>query len=737
MTSRNLCFKLMKEDLKRRVWTIALTILGLLFTILIPTAVKCSEYIENAELWNDATKRRMAANIVGVIGINGLAVFILIVVGVLWAVSGFHYLHNSKKVDFYHSIPVKRHVLFLANYLNGILVPAVIYLAVLAPSVALAYRAGLGTKAVGIIPWQAYALNIVYYSLLYTTTVIAMMMTGNVVIALLGTGVFCAYGPAVAALVRAYYGVWFHTFYETDAQVKKFYQIIRYSSPFSNYMYALGEFGTKAFHLGTVAGVVAVTAALAVLAYALYRIRPSETAGKAMAFEKTEMPIKVLLVIPLALAFGMFFYGLRGTVIWLVFGTVCGALLVHCVIEIIYHFDFRKLLSHKIHLAGCMAAAVLLSLAGFYDWYGYDSWLPDGGKLSSAAIVLGYRDNWVTYGKIEAPGTVSDRGEGFYWGYQNAEDYAFENMEYSDVYTIMELAKKGVQADERRRSGDSAADSNSEWERYTVLFQMSNGKKAARMYSIPVDAEMEEIRRTIHDSQEYKMGTYPILKQTAPDTAQVNFQQYNKVQPVELSHEEMAHLLNVYQTELEELTMDTREKELPIATIQFQTKEMKEACDYNLLLKEDYYGIENRCYYPVYPSFTRTLEILEKAGITPRTLDADTLSQIDIYYYAVYSGEDATDGEIMREQALWEDEAVEYTAKEDIQALVPALCYQDYYDMNSYYKIKMVNNVNVSGTMASASENPVVRKSVLAFYLDANKLSEEEMNRFGFYMTAE
>lgn len=734
MTSRNLCFKLMKEDLKRRVWTIAMTILGLLFTILIPTAVTCSEYMENVGNWNDGTRRRMAGNIVGVIGINGLAVFLLLVVGVLWAVSGFHYLHNSKKVDFYHSIPVKRHVLFLADYLNGILVPAVIYLAVLAPSVALAYRAGLGSEMIGMIPWQAYALNMVYYSLLYTTAVIAMMMTGNIVIALLGTGVFWVYGPAVAALVRAYYEVWFHTFYETDAQLERFYQIVRYSSPFANYMYAIEDFNTKAFHLGTIAGVVAVTAALALLGYALYRIRPSETAGKAMAFKKTEMPIKVLLVIPLALAFGIFFYSLRRTVVWLIFGTVCGTLLVHCVIEIIYHFDFRKLLSHKIHLAGCMAAAVLLSLAGFYDWYGYDSWLPDGGKLSSAAVILGYQDDWVTYGKPEAPGTGG--ASGYYWEYESTEDYVFENMEYSDVYTIMELAKKGVQADKMSRADDWAADSNRQWARYTVLFQMKGGKKAARAYSIPVDAELDEIHRTIHDSQEYKMGTYPILKQTASDTVQVNFQQYNKVQPVELSHEEMAHLLNVYQTELEELTLDTRERELPVATIQFQTKEMKDACDYNLLLKENYYGIENRCYYPIYPSFTRTLEILEKAGVSTRSLDADTISQIDIYYYMVYDGEDDAEGSL-RAQVLYEDVSIEYKEKEDIEILAPALCYQDYYDMNSYYKLKMVNSVNVSGTMVNLPENPAVRNTALNFYLDANRLSEEAMKRYGFYRIVE
>ena len=115
MTSKNLCFKLMKEDLKRRVWTIALTILGLVFTILIPTAIKCSEFMEESPTWNVTTRRRMINNILELLGVNGMAVTVLLVASVVWAVSGFHYLHNSKKVDFYHSIPVKRHVLFLAS----------------------------------------------------------------------------------------------------------------------------------------------------------------------------------------------------------------------------------------------------------------------------------------------------------------------------------------------------------------------------------------------------------------------------------------------------------------------------------------------------------------------------------------------------------------------------------------------------------------------------------------------
>ena len=363
MTSKSLCFKLMKEDLKRRVWVFALTLLGLVFTILVPTAIKCSEFMEESVTWNASTRRRMVENIVNLLGPNGMVVFILLAVGILWAVSGFHYLHNSKKVDFYHSIPVKRITLFLSVYLNGILVPAVIYLVMQIASTAVAWNAGVGLNHIDTIPIQYFVLNMVYYSMLYTTAVVAMMMTGNVVIALLGDVVFWAYGPAMTALVRGYFE-WFHTYYETPESTAAFYRFIRYSSPFANYMCEFQIAAEDHPEWGALLGAVVVTAALAVLAYSLYKIRPSEAAKKAMVFPKTEMPIKVLLVIPIAVAFGIFFYAIRGRVFWLIFGTAFGVLLVHCMMEIIYNFDFRKLFGHRIHLGVCMAAAVLFSFAG-------------------------------------------------------------------------------------------------------------------------------------------------------------------------------------------------------------------------------------------------------------------------------------------------------------------------------------------------------------------------------------
>ena len=70
-------------------------------------------------------------------------------------------------------------------------------------------------------------------------------------------------------------------------------------------MFSLEDFSSKPF-APKIIGAIAVTVVLAIIAYSLYKVRPSEAAGKAMAFKKTETPIKILITIPVAVVFGMF-----------------------------------------------------------------------------------------------------------------------------------------------------------------------------------------------------------------------------------------------------------------------------------------------------------------------------------------------------------------------------------------------------------------------------------------------
>ena len=212
MTSKNLfsekkvcdrIWGLMKEDIKRRIWVLALMFLAFFFAL----PVKLALVMENArrmefrayndyepiekllpehftakqyEMMTAFFKREVVLDEISY-G-NGLMVFLFLMAAVVVGVTAFSYLHNKKKVDFYHSIPVRREVLFAVQYGDGILIPAAAYLfgCLLFTAVAAAYGVPV-SEFFGSMS-AAFGMNLLYYSLVYGTVTVAMMMTGNIAV---------------------------------------------------------------------------------------------------------------------------------------------------------------------------------------------------------------------------------------------------------------------------------------------------------------------------------------------------------------------------------------------------------------------------------------------------------------------------------------------------------------------------------------------------------------------------
>ena len=131
MTSGSLYFKLLKEDFRRRLWAIALVFLAFFFTLPIGLALNMENaansnyyryndyepFIQDAAMTDLQYKTRLLELKTEVVlnGVeygNGMIAFLMIIAAVVIGVSSFAYLHNKKKVDFYHSIPVRREALF-------------------------------------------------------------------------------------------------------------------------------------------------------------------------------------------------------------------------------------------------------------------------------------------------------------------------------------------------------------------------------------------------------------------------------------------------------------------------------------------------------------------------------------------------------------------------------------------------------------------------------------------------
>ena len=102
------------------------------------------------------------------------------------------------------------------------------------------------------------------------------------------------------------------------------------------------------------------------LTYKLFIKRPSEAAGRAMAFEKCNPVIRILLVIPLSLYLGLYLSSVSnvGTTIWMIVGFILGVILLHGIIESIFQFDIRGLWSHKIQMLSCLAATIGIATLG-------------------------------------------------------------------------------------------------------------------------------------------------------------------------------------------------------------------------------------------------------------------------------------------------------------------------------------------------------------------------------------
>ena len=118
MTSKNLFFNLMREDLKRRLWAVALTFLTFFFSLPVAVALTLSESRNMEESYQG-----MLHSARSVLGFNnGFIAVIIVLLSLILGVTSFSWLHSRKKVDFYHSLPVRREKLFFVNYLDGALI---------------------------------------------------------------------------------------------------------------------------------------------------------------------------------------------------------------------------------------------------------------------------------------------------------------------------------------------------------------------------------------------------------------------------------------------------------------------------------------------------------------------------------------------------------------------------------------------------------------------------------------
>ena len=679
MTSRSLFFKYMKENTKQRIWSLALALLLCFFVFPVATALNISTIFrpENlnssglpAELALAQAQQDFTREMLRVYSMKGGALaFMLTLAAVVLAASGFAYLHSKKKTDFYHSLPIRREMLYAVTCLNGFLYMAVAYIGFLTIAAVMIRVKGVPFDWGSL--YLASVEHLCFFALVYMTAILAMLLTGNLVVGLLGTGVLFSWGPVICMTVSAYFSEYFTTFYGDDSFLLA---LSERTSPVAWYVEAC-----MSEHPGRMAlWAMLAAAVLFLLGMFLYRRRPSEAAGHAMAFPITQPIIRFLIVVPSSLLLGAMFHSMMYEDGWTVFGLVCGLLLVSCIIEIIYHFDFKSLFAHKRQLLVSAVFVGVVFVIFRFDLFGYDRYLPATEKLASGGIYCDLLDPEAT---SQYHSTV-EYGEGWYGVSFDAmpSSTLAGQMQISDdqgLELLHTIAAQGVhdaaQARDRFLRGGGRSydleDGDESFQNVTIAWHLRNGRTVYRSYLVNVSG-VKTALEAVYDLDAYKTAMYPVLSLTADDVAGINYKEEDECSHVKLSGADVkaaltagdsagsekeagssvtdaagdnigqsgsadsmkAALLAAYQEELKALTSETRAQEMPIAEIQFKTNE-NQALIQKLRDEGGNYTLFNHYYYyPIYPSFTKTIALLRACGtevggmVTPEKTASITLS---------------------------------------------------------------------------------------------------------------
>ncbi len=616
MTSRVLFSRLLKEELRKKIWIIAATLLAAILAGPVTFLLRYENYAEYmlpSELSTAMLELMRPSEVGDVLLTTGMAVLI--------AIAGYQYLFSKKQVDLYHSIPVKREKLFMVSYISGLCIYFGVYLIQTMILIMAAIGKGVFTNEAGIILLHTIAGNIVHFLLIYHVTIIAVILTGNILVSFAAAGTLLLYGLITSQIIWMYYTSYFSTYYSIGSITGvALWKKIPFISPIASYIYfvnSCSQFSdaTVAQQVGHLIVTFLFSVILLVLAVYLYKKRPSEAAGKALAFRKTEVVIRMLIVIITSLTGGLLIVNINNKPdsTWFWFGLILACILSHCLIEMIYRFDFKAFYHHKIQLVICLLIAVFIGIIFREDLFGYDTYLPQVEQIRNAGIIFTNVDTDMMdyqFDHVDENGIV-------YGEYDMGESSQLKNYALQNTAVIQELGKLGIEQlnvldgldnnyyksfgmDSKGYMSDNPDEQKAQLY-YVIRYTLNNGKNVYRHYAVDVESA-KDLFAKIYDSEEYKEIAYDIIPLQENDVfKRVEVYDIWGNKQLSLTKNEMKDFLTVYIDDMMHLTAEVLETEAPVARV-------------SPFFRVETYEESLGGYY-IYPSFKNTLNAMQKLGV--------------------------------------------------------------------------------------------------------------------------
>ncbi len=646
MTSKSSFLVSMKENSKRRLWVWIVSALAFMLAFPALTALTING-IARGSKWvaesygstiaEEIIHERLVGSMFSMMGMNTGMLFLTSALAVISAIQGFSYLYSRKKIDFYMGMPVKRKKRFLVIWLNGILLYMIPYFAGLAISLLIAAGNGAVNQSVFVSAAAAMLANSLLYLGVYHMAILAVMLTGNIVITGFAFLTFCVYEFLIRMVSEGYKQMFFRYFSYFGSDKAPIL------SPFTMYINLASRFSyANRLDAKYLIGMLVFAAVVGVLSYICYLKRPAEAAGRAMTFEITKPFVKVLLVVPAALFMG----GVIADILsfdpemsmdgigWMIFAMAFAVLLGSGLIQVIYEFDIKGCL-HKIsHMVISAVAVALIFIAFRYDLFGYDSYIPNHNQIKSIAFVPDYYEEGYGGAHFDDSGT-----------FISSYEYARRNMQLHNVEEICEMAERSMKAfDQVDRYGvDNTSNQEGTWVYTNILYRLKNGREVCRGLWVNVeDAHTVETLDKIVGAEEFKKGFFmgasdslTAMLENKEGKYKINTSYGNRIYQQKMSEAQAKAFLAIYQKDLALANFSNIRENTPVGMLNFAITEEINGSVYmssNGVMSRATRGWDVGVY--IYPFYKDSIAYLKENGYYMDTqVKLEDISKIQVVNY--------------------------------------------------------------------------------------------------------
>ena len=591
MTSKTSFFKQLREDARHRIWVPALSCIVFLLGLVAATLMLQSIVINQGDISANYLQTRLNQETAMLFNSSNLLLSLVAITGaVICALQGFSYLFNKQQLDFYHALPIRRQKLFIIRWANGVLfyvVPALIF-SLLCLIILAAF--GLFNVPMLFAVGTGFLHNLLIFFVVYHTAIFFCMLSGHILVSLGLLSIFSIYMFMIVELIPTFMSVYYTTY--------------------QNYSYGLSGYLSYLAPAYLVCKLLNVTT-LPLLGYAvifatvlffgsiiLYLRRPSETAGKAIAFSGLQPVIRVLIVVPVAiyigLAFGQLASGSRA--FWSIFGLLLFAVLIHMILNVIFAFDIHAALQHRKELAFSAIISVLFISVFAFNILKLDDQIPAQNSVEAVYMDLPV-DNDVPYLNLQ---------NGNYLGVTDyRESHAMlTGDELSKAYALLDY--RMAPPPPTTTAPTTYTDAEPPVANLNVRFVKSNGHSEYRNFQFIMNENSIQALADVYNTTTYKQGHYQIFDASC-DTV---FDTFNAIDATEntivrntthtniFSASETKELMDVLRTDLSAFTLEQLINEIPLGTVSLENSKMLYTMDYR-----------------IYPSFTNTVTWLTDHGI--------------------------------------------------------------------------------------------------------------------------